>query len=327
MFGLAAMPFGIFFSVGIARGCGAPSRRAVALGAVLWWRAMQGVLSRAASSGTLAALVVLGGAPALAEAPQRVVVLPPTVSEGAPPALGGTVDRLVRARLDAHPDVALAEAPALGLADIQLAVGCAGETPACLDAVAATVGGGTLLWATIDAAGADALVTLAWYRGGETRRKVERVPGDRQEEVVAAVDTLLSDLLGLPPVEPTPAVAAPATPAVEPGRPVLPYVVGGVGVAALLGGVIAGALAEESEAAYAGARLRTARDVDAALDHRTAADDRALAANILFGVGGALAVTGAILYFALPAEEIGVTISPAPGGAGLSLQGTLGGWP
>jgi hypothetical protein len=98
----------------------------------------------------------------------------------------------------------------------------------------------------------------------------------------------------------------------------------GVGIAALAAGAGLGlyAAGEESDldARCAGG---VCLDSKSAYDARVQRGERAaLAANILFGVGAAAAITGVVLL-ALDIEEPDVAVSPSVGAAGVALSGTF----
>ncbi len=123
-----------------------------------------------------------------------------------------------------------------------------------------------------------------------------------------------------PEVEPAPK-PGPAAGASAPGprNRVWTWVMAGLGGAALAAGGACGYLASASQQEFEDATW--ASD---AMDARAAAQDRALAANLLYGLGGAALVTALVLFFvevddAPEADPDGPTpsLAPAPGGAAL----------
>ncbi|RZO65129.1 MAG: hypothetical protein EVA89_02725, partial [Sandaracinaceae bacterium] len=64
-------------------------------------------------------------------------VLETQVAGGVDAGTGGAVDRLIRAELDGLGTVRTSSGVALDLGEVQLALGCVGETPECLGPVAA----------------------------------------------------------------------------------------------------------------------------------------------------------------------------------------------
>jgi hypothetical protein len=99
------------------------------------------------------------------------------------------------------------------------------------------------------------------------------------------------------------------------------FVVGGVGLAVLAGGGASGFLAQQAygqaeEAVKAGDAVRLEARKGAARDAMTAA-------NVLYGVGGAAALTGVLLVI-LGGPSAPVAVAPAPGGgAVVTLGGTF----
>lgn len=80
---------------------------------------------------------------------------------------------------------------------------------------------------------------------------------------------------------------------------VLPFVLGGAGIALIGAGVGLGVSSQHLEDVYKNANIASRADVDRALDTLDKAERRALSANILFGVGGAAIVGGLATWFFL----------------------------
>ncbi|HOX44118.1 MAG TPA: tetratricopeptide repeat protein [Myxococcota bacterium] len=115
---------------------------------------------------------------------------------------------------------------------------------------------------------------------------------------------------------PGPVAAAPAP---EPAGRVWTWVLAGLGGAALAAGGTCGYLASASQQEFKDATW--AAD---AMEAKAEAEDRALAANVLYGLGGAALVTALVLFFVElddpPADGEGAPapgLVPAPGGAAL----------
>ena len=90
----------------------------------------------------------------------------------------------------------------------------------------------------------------------------------------------------------------------------------GVGAAVVAGGGVMAYLASDAKSAFDGEPF-----ADRALEHKSTAESRALAANVLFGAGAAAMVTGLVLFFvegagAQPGHQASLVprLVPAPGG-------------
>jgi tetratricopeptide (TPR) repeat protein len=120
-----------------------------------------------------------------------------------------------------------------------------------------------------------------------------------------------------PNVRPGPVAEAPAP---EPPGRLWTWVMAGVGGAALVAGGTCGYLASESQQEF-----KDATWASDAMDAKAEAEDRALAANVLYGLGGAALVTALVLFFVEvddgpTADHEGSpapSLVPAPGGAAL----------
>src|SRR5262249_3789642 len=93
----------------------------------------------------------------------------------------------------------------------------------------------------------------------------------------------------------------------------VPWIVGGVGVAAIATGVVTGLIArgKENDAVGEPEQLAAAHDLDVAHGYATAA-------NVLFVAGSALVASGVVLFFVLRPHT-----SVAMGPTGLRLGGTF----
>lgn len=299
------------------------------------------------------------GAPARPATRPLAAVLEPSVADESDAGLASAFERVLRARLDALEVVRLEGTPALNLPDLQLAVGCVAETDTCLAQVAEQLEVDALVVTTIEHADDTLVAEVRFFHpDGESRTAVRRATGDRApNELLAEVDPMVRELFDLPPPdEPIEPVAYDAdaegdhadtgaagdgegapesSPPPEEGLSPWPFVVGGVGVAALATGVVFGLLAESTEGDWADAPTATMAQVDAALALRDRAETQATVANILLGVGGALVVAGAALFVVLELDlgtrdgDSGdeAVLSPwiGPGGGGLAVAGRFGG--
>ena len=290
-------------------------------------------------------------------------VLATATSDGVRTGFAGPVDRIVRARLDALGVVRVHGSVALDIADVQLALGCVGETPECLGQAAQQIGVDILILPNLDRAGGDLVLSIARFdaASGALRRAVRHARGeDAETEILETVEPALRELFDLPPPEPEQvaravqtnatgddaqhASPAGATPDEEPARDdadaevvaagpdlTLPIVSLGVGGAALVAGIVTGVLFATERDAYA-VPPQTVQDVADRASHRSNAESLALATDVLLAVGGAVTVAG-VAWLALTlfaggdhaAPEDRVTLTPilGPRVAGLSLRGML----
>lgn len=292
-------------------------------------------------------LLALAGSPSAARAaegnsePPVTAVLKTDTGHSDDEGLAGAVERVTRAKLDALDVVELAGTPALGLDDLQLAVGCAGDTTPCLDAVASQLEVEALLLSRIDRAGETRVLTITYFdaRSDERESVVRRVEGPRTaNQMLDGVEGQLRELFGLPaprtPAEPDPSAAE----VDRPGVPAMPLVVAGAGLAILAAGGALGVKAQDNEDAYAAvgepSRPLTAAEAERANDLYEKADRQAKIAYALFGVGGALVAGGTVLLFLMrdgqaddDEEGRSMVVAPAVGAGtlGLTLAGRYGG--
>ena len=284
------------------------------------------------------AVVLLGPAIAAAQDAPLTAVLSSSVSDDSLRSTGGAIERVIRARIEPLGVVRVAGTPALGLADLQLAVGCMGETNECLTAVAGQLEVDALLLPSVDRAGEEFVVSVTFFdkrNGGRTTRAVRRA--EQESELLESVDGLLRELFGLPPAPVGPETGGGG--GGEEPRPVdggggisIPgLIVAGVGVAALGTGVVFGLMAQSSEDDYAGAPVGTDTEIDAAIEIRDRAESQALLANIMFAAGGALVIGGAVLILLGGDDDEGgsterawIAPSISPAGTSLTVGGTFG---
>jgi hypothetical protein len=227
----------------------------------------------------------------------RAAALGATASTPEVEPLAGAVERVLRAELDRLNVVNTAGTPALELAELQLAVGCVGETPSCLTSIAKQLEVELLLLTRLDRSGDETVMTVSMFdlRKPETVKSgVRRASGGRVDSMLLEqVDGLLRELFGLPPPPPKKVAE------VEDDRPVpLPViVVGGIGGVALLTGGVFGGMFLSAESNYASKSINTRADVDAAHQLREDANTRGTTAVTCFAIGGAALVAAAVLYF------------------------------
>lgn len=172
--------------------------------------------------------------------------------------------------------------PPLDIDDIQLALGCAGQDPPCLMALARQLRVQTLVLVRASAPEAVALERIDGASG--TTHSVVR---GAASDVAVLARGLFEGV------------------AVEPSRSLaLPLVAAGAGVATLIAAAVVGALAGSAEADYTAAAITSRSDVDGALDTLSRAEGRATASTVLWIIGGVLtAGGGAWLGYQALAEE------------------------
>lgn len=172
--------------------------------------------------------------------------------------------------------------PPLDIDDIQLALGCAGQDPMCLVALARQLRADTLV--LVRATGAEAVALERIDGPSGTTHSVVR-------GAAAEVEALARGLFH--------GVSA------EPRSLALPVVAASAGAATLITAAVFGALARSAEADYAASPITSRGDVDAALDTLSRGEGHATASTVLWIVGGALAAGGGawLAYAALADAE------------------------
>lgn len=172
--------------------------------------------------------------------------------------------------------------PPLDIDDIQLALGCAGQDPPCLIALARQLRVDTLVLVRASGTGEVSLERFDGHTG--TAHGVVR---GAEVDVEALARSLLET------TSPAPQRAL-----------TLPLVAAGAGAATLIAAAVVGVLARSAEADYAAAAIGTRSDVDAALETLSRAEGRATASTVLWVIGGVLvAGGGAWLTHAAVTEE------------------------
>lgn len=282
-----------------------------------------------------------------AQAQPRGVLLEPRLRGTDVEGVGHALDRVVHAQLQSLSVLSLAPTPALGIEDLQLAVGCVAETAECLGAVAAQLEVHTLVHLDVERAGSELLLTLSIFEVGatEVRTVTRRVGGDDAEaRALDEVEPMVRQAFGLPPPEPaapggaTPAVEdpTPAGPDPDPATessaevPILPIVFLATGAVALGVAIGLGVQSQDTLSQYDATTIGSPADVDVALGLYDRASSEATAADVLFVVAGALAAAGAVTWIVQAVtggDDDTVALAPvaSPTRAGLVLAGRFGG--
>jgi hypothetical protein len=270
---------------------------------------------------------IAGSASAQSERP-TAAILRTTVTGEIPDGLDGTLERALRARVTAL-GIDLRGSVALDLGDVQLALGCEGETPTCLDAVATELGARNLLLPNLDRAGSQLVLSIARFDADtqETRRVDRRASIEEAATLLDALDGVLGELFAG--ALPSTASAPTATPRTIDGASVAgASIVMGAGVIAAAVGIALGVASADEARRYAMQPTSTEAEADRAVALYRSASDLALGANVLFTIGGTALVGGAIWLLATltsgaPAE-VPVSAFVTEGGGGLAIAGTWG---
>lgn len=246
------------------------------------------------------ALVLIAPTFARAQDRPRASLLATAASPGVGEGLSGAVDRLLRSRIDRLGVLNVQGSVALDIAEVQLALGCVGETAECLSPVAEQVGVEVLILPNLDRAAEEVVLSIGRFdaRDGQLRRVVRRVRGEQAEtELLDSIEGALRELFDLPmPEEDSIALdeiePPPVTPPPGPDL-TLPAVTLGAGAAVLGAAIVTGVLFQAEADAYA-LPPETEADVAERQEHRRSADDLALATNVLAIAGGVIAGAGAV---------------------------------
>lgn len=259
-------------------------------------------------------------------------------------------DRVLRAELGGLERVRVHGSATLRLEDVQLALGCEGETQACLGAVAREIGVRYLLLPNLDRIGSETVLSVALYDAEADvapRRIARRASGaDASATLVGEVGGLLRELFGEAgeappdrredePDEPEP--DEPSEPEVidqEPaasagpddGRVATAGVMTFVGVGALGLGIGFGVSTLERQDAYERTPVVTEDDAAEAGRRLVQAREDALTANVLLIAGGVVGAAGLAWLIAEFASgggssDVAVVPSVGPHGGGLAVAG------
>ncbi len=246
---------------------------------------------------------------------------------------GAAFDRTLRARIDALDVVRTEGAVALDLEQIQLALGCMGETTECLAGVSEETGTPIIVVPSLAEAGGTVVATVLVYdhRDQSMRRGTREVRQGDTAALLGGVEGLLREVFGLPPIaEGQDDTTGPTTPAPARSLAIGPPIVIGIGAAALVAGAIALGLSLADASSFQGMHFSTAAEVDAALDgllSRQRAE--AFAADALLIGGGVVAAAG-IVWMLVAGNDDGsspLALTPivGPSEVGLALGGSFGG--
>jgi hypothetical protein len=281
--------------------------------------------------------VALALASVLAAAPRASAQVHPTATVlatqriGVDEGTGAAFDRTVRARLDALDVVEVQGAVTLDLEQIQLALGCMGETTACLAQVATEMSSEIILVPSLATAGETLQATILIFdsRDSTIRRTTREASGhDASSQILGNVEGMLREAFGLPAaVARVEGPEGPVTPPSSPGLSPVPFVLIGIGAAALIGGAIAGGLYLSDANLYM-QPIETAAQRDELDVIRDRGNAEGLASTILLIGGGVLAATGLIWLLAAGNDDgsspLAVIPMVSPDGGMLTLHGTFG---
>jgi hypothetical protein len=258
-------------------------------------------------------------------------ILQTTRSPGIEAGTGSAFDRILRQRLDALGVVRVSGQVALDLEQLQIALGCMGETASCLAAVASEVGAQIVLVPSLDHAGEELVATVLLFdaRDQAQRRAVRSARGATAEaDVFEQTDGLLRELFGVPATEQVVVEGPtdhPPSPAARAGISPLPFVVIGVGVAAIVAGAVVGAISQSDQSAYRDTVVSSPADVDTALSIYSRADTEATVANVLFIAGGVVAAGGLAWLLAAGNDDFSSPLAVAPSVGPTHAGVTVGG--
>jgi len=287
-------------------------------------------------------------APSLAEAQDRpsAALLTTTVGADADAQLGSSLDRVLRSRLDALGVVEMPGSVVLNLPDVQLALGCEGESQSCLSAVCAELGVRLLVLPNLDRIGTDLVLSVALFdRTGDepARRVARRAGGDgAPSELLDQMDGLLAELFEIEPAPPPDLeqdVLPPVVPPEAPERPSVGAVDGGVLAAGLAVGALGlglsgfgvgfGISSGQRADAYASAPIDSEMAASDALALYREASDQATLANIFLVTGGVALATAVVWTIAVlsaggsSSESARLIPLATPDTIGLALSGAL----
>lgn len=282
----------------------------------------------------LALASVTGALPRAAHAQQSAAILATQAADGVSASHAESLGRMVRARLDGLDVVQTTSGVALDLSEVQLALGCVGESAECLTPVAEELDVRFLLIPHLDGGQGELMLTLTLFDRQEAAiaRVVRR--GDHPA-LLDAVDGQLRELFGLPAAiapdpgpDPDPDPDPTPVPPPSSGPSAGPFVLMGVGAVAIGVGVGFGVAFLGADDEYANADPRSAAEARAANEAYARAETYAITADVSLIAGGAIAAAGlAWLLVELVAggETEGTSVVPllGPNVAGLQLEETF----
>jgi hypothetical protein len=284
---------------------------------------------------------------AQAQAAQPSVGVLRSTSAATPTDLSEAVDAALLRDLAQLAGIADPVVSPIDLAEIQLSIGCTDEGRACLEAMAGAAGVSALLVRTLVTSEESAQLQLLYFDGASNDAPSmarTSVPAHASTELIAAVPSLVRELFGIPEVveaaeplsvePPMSAAPAPVEPAPAPRDTVspAPWVLAGVGAAALTVGIIVGAVAANDFDAWKKRSVRTMGDADRADEDFSDLETRAIAADLSMLAGAVLLGVG-VSWLAVELADDGesaqargskLRLAPSTSGATLFLQGTFG---
>jgi len=232
-------------------------------------------------------------------------------------------------------------------AEVQLNVGCADESRACLGSIARAAGVDALLVRSLSADESGSVRLELRYFDSASRDEPAMVsteaPADASDALVRAMPGLVRELFGIPAVaapaasndpEPRSLAAPPAavSGAEEDEGSIGPWLVIGAGAAALTTGIIVGAMAADDFSLWKKRLIQSTVQADQANADYDDLKDRALVANVLMPVGAVVLALGATWLVidlagddASSEERATLALEPRPDGAFLRVRGPLGG--
>lgn len=278
---------------------------------------------------SLAMLIVLLGAsrPAAAQPPRargdRIATVVLRSTDGISFAVADAVDSALIHALESTaglPDPAVSP---IELEEIQLTAGCRANTRECFRTIARTIRADSLVVRELAlASDGNARLRLAFYDSAtDAPSAVERSfdPGSARAGA-RAVEPAIRELFHIP---------APVVARVVPddgGIGAHTWITLGAAGVLLAGGTVMGVLAAAAHDDYLGTPVDTTADADRAAERLQTAQDRSLAANVLFGVGAAAAIAGAALL-AIDLDLLGPSseaiVAPVAGGGVVAVRGEL----
>lgn len=264
--------------------------------------------------------------------PSAVILKPASVSDLRD--LAEATGRLIRVEVDRVGLVRTEGTPALYLDDLQMALGCLGETPHCLGVVAAELNVQTLVYASLERAGSRLSLTLVYFDGTESHLATRSVSAPAPDNtLLETVEPLVREVFGLPPLPPA-AVTRVAVPAHDVGRQSRGLRAGAfvaAGVAAAAVGASAFFLHDHqrAERRYRDAPAETTAQVNDALRSRSRAESSGRAGMTMVGLAGAASVSavvlGVLVHVRHPRDEARVQASVVVGRGqlGVAVGGSL----
>ena len=281
-------------------------------------------------------------ASAQADAPLRVALFKTASDDPSQRALAEAIDPVLLSELGDVPGLEVAARPALDLPSMQLAVDCVGETAECLTLAAKQAQADGLVAPMVRKVGSEVVVTLLLH---DARKQIAITAATRRfsgqqvdQDVLDAISGMVRELFGVAPAQTAAAAPLDTQVAPEPEAPldstqgppptaakplpIVPIVLGAVGVVLIGAGTGFGLAAKSSEDEYA--KLKIGRDDTAAAkraeDKYDSAATSALLSNVSFGLGGA-AVAAAIVLLIV---DMSANHEAAPTSARLSVSSQLG---